>query len=123
MTMAKLMTAIQKMDIVKEAATMYHLRFSEQLGMVQVNKTTKGKDRINRIHFRANFTQPSLPSSQASLGSGGVARIAGRNGMSTSTASSAALVLLPAPSLTLLPSSLMDASLWCSDAGSICGRK
>ena len=84
--------------------------------MVQVNKTTKGNDRTNRIHLSTNFTQPSLPSSRASLGSGGVARIAGRNGMSTSTASSAVLVLLATPSLVLLSSSLIDASLWCSDA-------
>ena len=35
-TMPKLMIAIQRMAMVKEAATTYHLRFLEQLGMVQV---------------------------------------------------------------------------------------
>ena len=125
--MAKLITAIQNIDIPKEEATTYHLRFSEQLGMDQVKSITNGNDRTNRIHLRTNFTQPSLPSSRAILGSGGVALIAGKNGISTNTASSTVLeALLPAPVdfvLVLLPSSLIPGSLWlvwaCSEAGSM----
>ena len=124
-TMPKLMTAIQKIDMTKEEATTYHLRFSEQLGMVQVNNTTNGKESTNRIHLRINFIQPSLPSSRANFGSGGVDRIAGRHGTSTNTASSIVVVVLFASSLTLLPSSLMvgGAPSWCSSAGSMWGRK
>lgn len=116
--MAKLMTAIQNIDMRKEEVTTYHLRFSEQLGMVQVNITTKGKERTKRIHFRTNLTQPNFPSSRAILGSGGVALIAGRNGMRTNTASSMELeaeALLMPPvdlELALLLCSLMVASMW-----------
>ena len=65
-TMAKLMMAIQRMDMRKELTTLYHLRFSEQFGMVHVKATTKGNERTKRIHLKANFTHPSLPSSLAS---------------------------------------------------------
>ena len=87
-TMAKLMTAIQTIDMTKEPATRYHFRFSEQFGMVHVKATMKGKEMMKRIHFRTNFTHPSLPSSLASWISGGAVRIAGRHGMRTMRASS-----------------------------------
>ena len=83
--------------------------------MDQVKRITKGKDRAKRIHLRTYLTQPKAPSSRASVMSGGVARIAGRNGIRTNTASSTTVVaLLTAPedsALVLLLSSLMVASL------------
>ena len=88
-TMMKLITAIQKMDMRKELVTTYHFRFSEQLGMVQVNSTTKGKERMNSIQCKTYFTHPHLvPSSRASSMSGGTVRMGGRQRMSTITASS-----------------------------------
>ena len=93
-TIMKLITAIQKMDMRKEPVITYHFRFSEQLGMVQVKSTTKGKERTKRIHRKTYFTHPHLvPSSRASSMSGGTERMGGRQEMSTMTASSSSMWL------------------------------
>lgn len=87
-TIAKLMTAIHTIDMRKDAATTYHLRFSEQLGMLHVKMSTNGNVIRKKIHLNTNLTQPRLPSLRANSMSGGTDRMAGRQGMRTRAASS-----------------------------------
>ena len=93
-TMAKLIMAIHRMDMQKERVTTYHFRLSEQLGMVQVNRTTKGKAMRNKIHLKTYFTIPIFPSARANSISGGAVLIAGRQGIRTIDASSSSIVEL-----------------------------
>ena len=80
-TIMKLSVAIQNMDIKKEDVTTYHFRFFEQLGIVHVNITKYGNERMNRIKLSMYLVQPRAPPSFASAHEGGAALIGGKYGM------------------------------------------